>query len=263
MLRTMTTLGLLAALAAPLPLFAQDEAAPAAAPAPGSAPADEAAPAPGAEPAPLPEGLKEESQQVGYALGLDIGSSLKAQQVEVDTDAFLAGLKDALAGAEPKLSREQMMTAMMSVQAKVQQRQQQQMKDLSATNAAEGKAFRDQNAAKEGVSTTASGLQIETLKEGTGAQPTAEDTVTVHYTGKLVNGDVFDSSEQRGEPATFTLSDVVPGWREGVALMKVGGKSRLVLPPELAYGERGAGNRIPPNATLIFDVELLDVKKAE
>ncbi len=217
---------------------------------------DEAAAPAAAEPA-TPAGLESDAQKVSYAIGMDIGSKLKAQGVPVDVDAMISGLRDGMASADPKITPEQMQQAMMALSQKMQS-------DQMKTNTDAGKAYLVENGKKEGVKTTASGLQYEVLKEGQGDKPGPTDTVTVHYTGTLLNGQVFDSSEQRGEPASFSLDGVVPGWSEGVQLMTKGARYRFVIPPDLAYGEQGAPRAgIGPNSTLIFEVELLDVKKSE
>jgi FKBP-type peptidyl-prolyl cis-trans isomerase len=208
--------------------------------------------------------LSDDTRKASYAIGLNIGGGMKAQGVEVDLEALTAGLADALAGKEPRISPEQMQAAMMALQQKVQGQQMQRMREAGAKNAEDGKAYQDQNAKKEGVTTTASGLQYEVVQAGEGEKPGPTDIVTVHYTGTLIDGTVFDSSVRRGEPTSFPLDNVVPGWSEGVQLMNKGAKYRFVIPPDLAYGEQGApGSPIGPNSTLIFEVELLDVKKDE
>ena len=148
---------------------------------------------------------------------------------------------------------------MQDFQRKVQQAGQQAVAKAAENNKKAGAEFLAENAKKEGVKTTASGLQYEVLSEGTGKQPVAADTVRVHYTGKLLDGTVFDSSVERGEPAEFGLTQVIAGWTEGLQLMKTGSKFRFFIPADLAYGDHGAGGSIPPQATLIFDVELLAV----
>lgn len=195
--------------------------------------------------------------KLSYAWGLAMGMQLKAMGVkEIDSESFKDAVKVAFDGGTPEMSPEEAQKLINEYLEDLQQK---------ATEAAqaESKAFLDENAKKEGVKVTASGLQYKVIKEGEGAQPTAEDEVTVHYTGKLLNGTVFDSSVSRGEPATFPLNRVIPGWTEGVQLMKEGGKYTFFIPSDLAYGPQGVPNAIPPHSTLIFEVELLKVIRKE
>ena len=184
-----------------------------------------------------------------------MGMQLKAMGVkELQYDSFKDGVKVAFDGGTPEMEPEEAQKLINDYLEDLQQK---------ATEAAqaEAKAFLDENANKEGVKVTASGLQYKVLKEGEGAQPGAEDEVTVHYTGKLLNGTVFDSSVNRGEPATFPLNRVIPGWTEGVQLMKEGAKYEFFIPSDLAYGPQGIPNVIPPHSTLVFEVELIKVNK--
>jgi FKBP-type peptidyl-prolyl cis-trans isomerase len=196
----------------------------------------------------------EDQPDASYSLGMLIGGNIKGSGISVDPAAFLAGLKDVLDGKATKYTAAQ---AQAAVQSAVQVAQSKK----GAAGAAEGKAFLESNKKKAGVKTTDSGLQYEVLTEGKGAKPKATDTVKVHYEGKLLSGKVFDSSIARGQPATFPLNGVIKGWTEGVQLMSVGSKYRFYVPSDLAYGERGAGEDIGPNATLIFEVELLSIEK--
>jgi len=205
--------------------------------------------------------LTTQQEKVGYAIGIQIGSQLAQTKESLDTDALILGINDALAQNKPKLTNEEMQQAKMAFQQEVQAKAQKQIAELAQKNKAEGEAFLAANKTKEGVVTLPSGLQYKVLKEGTGATPTVTDTVVTHYTGKLINGQVFDSSVQRGEPATFPVNGVIPGWTEALQKMKVGGKWELVIPADLAYGERGAGQAIAPNSVLVFEIELLDIKK--
>jgi len=198
---------------------------------------------------------------VSYALGLGIGSQLKSMGAEsLNIDDFAQAIKDVLNDSELKIS---MADSQKIVQKFFQEQEAKQRAAMAETGKklkAEGEAYLAENAKKDGVITTASGLQYTVLKEGTGKSPKATDTVVCHYEGFLTNGTVFDSSIQRGEPAAFPLNGVITGWTEGLQLMKEGGKNRFFIPYHLAYGEAGAAGSIPPYAALIFDVELIEVK---
>lgn len=207
---------------------------------------------------------------VGYFLGMSVGQQLAQQGFEASdfTAAGLAkGLTDALAGKEPSLSNEQMQAVAEKIESKLRARQQVQMEEAKkqgVANLEKSTVFLEENAKKEGVKQLPSGLQYKVLKSGSGKSPTAENTVKVHYTGKLINGRVFDSSVERGEPATFGVGQVIPGWRQALQEMKVGDKWMLYIPPQLAYGAQGTPSRGPddgigPNETLIFEVELLEI----
>ncbi len=198
---------------------------------------------------------------VSYALGLGIGSQLKSMGAEsLNIDDFAQAIKDVLNDSELKIS---MADSQKIVQKFFQEQEAKQRAAMAETGKklkAEGEAYLAENAKKDDVITTASGLQYTVLKEGTGKSPKATDTVVCHYEGFLTNGTVFDSSIQRGEPAAFPLNGVIAGWTEGLQLMKEGGKNRFFIPYHLAYGEAGAAGSIPPYAALIFDVELIEVK---
>jgi FKBP-type peptidyl-prolyl cis-trans isomerase FklB len=206
--------------------------------------------------------LKDTKQKISYAIGMDIGSNFKRQELDVDAKALAAGIADTLAGktqltdAEAKQVITEFRTQMM---AKMEAKQ----KEAGDKNVKDGEKFLAENSKKEGVKTTASGLQYKVLKAGKpdGKTPKATDTVKVHYHGTLIDGTIFDSSVQRGEPATFPVDGVIPGWTEVLQLMKEGDKWQVYIPSKLAYGPRGAGPQIGPNSTLIFDVELLSVEK--
>lgn len=205
--------------------------------------------------------LDNETERFSYAVGMDIGSNLKRFSDDLDQASLMQGVRDSLNERDLLLTAEEVQQVMTEYGKKMQEKQMAERQAQSAENVAAGQAYLEKNAAKEGVKTTDSGLQYEVLTEGEGKNPAATDRVKVHYKGTLIDGTVFDSSYDRGEPATFPLNSVIPGWTEGLQLMKVGGKSRLVVPAELGYGERGAGAKIGPNSTLIFEVELLGIEE--
>jgi FKBP-type peptidyl-prolyl cis-trans isomerase len=182
-------------------------------------------------------------------------------ETDLDAEVLSAAIRDALSGKESRLTDEEMLAAVASLQERTVAAMQASIKEKAQKNLAEGEKFLAENKTKEGIKTTDSGLQYKVLEEGEGPSPKAGDTVTVHYRGTLVDGTEFDSSYQRGEPATFPLTGVIPGWTEALQLMKKGSKWVLFIPSELAYGERGAGNRIPPNSTLIFEVEMISYQE--
>lgn len=202
----------------------------------------------------------DEASDFGYAIGVDLGKSLKAVEGSVDVDQLKQGLDDAMAGKTPRLNEEQREAVKKAVAQKLQAAQ------LAARQAdgdkarVDGVLFLKENARKPGVKVTASGLQYLVLREGKGEYPTDESIVTVHYRGSLLDGSVFDESYSRETPVEFPLSGVIQGWTEGVKLMRPGAKYRLFIPANLAYGDRGAGTKIGPNQTLIFEIELLKVK---
>lgn len=224
-----------------------------------TAPTLKAQPAPSASQAGKPESVLD---RASYVIGFNLGQSLKTNNVTANADLLIQGFRDALAGKDAVLTPEEMQAAMTSLQQQVQQQQQEKSKAEGAKNQAAGDAFLATNKDRPGVKTTASGLQYEVLTEGTGPSPKATDQVTVNYKGTLIDGTVFDSSYDRGEPATFVLNQVIGGWTEGVQLMKVGSKYKFYIPAALAYGERGAGGVIGPNSVLVFEVELLSIGEA-
>lgn len=201
--------------------------------------------------------LKDQKDKVSYSIGMQIGFNLSRQKVDVNPDLIVAGMKDAMAG-KPQLNPEQVKEVMATFEKDMEQKQ----KALAEKNKAEGTKFLEENKKKEGVKTTASGLQYKVLKEGSGPQAKKTDTVTVNYRGTLISGTEFDSSYKRGQPATFPVGGVIPGWTEALQLMKVGSKYQLFIPSNLAYGERAVSPEIGANSTLIFEVELLDAKPA-
>ena len=204
--------------------------------------------------------LKDDRDKVSYSIGLDIGNTFKKQNMDINPEALLSGLKDATSGAKPQMTDEEMQKTMTAYSATMREKQMAVSKEAGAKNAAEGEKFLAENKGKEGVKTTASGLQYKVIKEGTGPSPKETDTVETHYRGTLLNGTEFDSSYARNEPATFPVNRVIKGWTEALQMMKVGSKYQLFIPANLAYGERGAGQEIGPNSTLMFDVELLGIK---
>jgi len=189
-----------------------------------------------------------------YALGVLMGADIKGSGLEISFDDYMAGFKAAATGAATRMSPAQ---AQSTFQAAYQAAQ----NKAKAQNLAAGQAFLAANKKKDGIKTTASGLQYEVLKAGSGAKPLAADTVTVNYEGRLLDGTVFDSSYKRNQPASFPLKNVIKGWTEGLQLMSPGAKYRFFIPSELAYGEAGSGENIGPNETLVFEVELLSIKK--
>lgn len=199
--------------------------------------------------------------KVSYALGLGIGSQLKSMGADsLNIDDFAQAIKDTISGAELKVSHKESQQIVQEFFKEQEAKQRAQAAENGRAAREEGEKFLAENAKKEGVQVTESGLQYSVIKEGTGKSPKATDTVVCHYEGFLTNGTVFDSSIQRGEPAAFPLNAVIAGWTEGLQLMKEGGKTRFFIPYNLAYGEAGAAGAIPPYAALIFDVELLEVK---
>ena len=204
--------------------------------------------------------LKSEKDKVSYILGHQIGNNFKKNGVEIDTKIFMSAAQEALDGKKSTISQEETQKVMTAYQKTVQEKVAKKNVELGAKNTKEGKTFLDANTKKPGVTTLASGLQYKVLTEGKGAMPKASDTVKVHYRGTLLDGTEFDSSYARKEPAEFQVGGVIKGWTEGLQLMKTGAKWQLFIPAELAYGATGAGQDIGPNATLIFEVELLEVK---
>ena len=204
--------------------------------------------------------LKTDKEKISYSIGMEIGGNLKRGSVEVDPDLLAKGLKDSYGGGKTILTEDQARQAIADFQKTLMAKQAETMQKLSEKNKADGEKFLAENGKKEGVKTLPSGLQYKEIAPGTGKSPKTTDTVTTHYKGTLIDGTEFDSSHKRGEPATFPVSGVISGWTEALQLMKEGAKWQLFVPSNLAYGERGAGREIGPNATLIFEVELISVK---
>ena len=199
--------------------------------------------------------------KLSYALGIGIGSQLAGMGAkELNIDDFAQAIKDVISGSQLKVDNVEAQTLVQNFFQEQEAKQQAAAAEAGKAAKAEGEAFLAENGKKEGIVTLPSGLQYQVLKEGDGKKPSATDQVVCHYEGTLIDGTVFDSSYQRNQPATFGLNQVIPGWTEGVQLMQEGAKYRFFIPYKLAYGERGAGEQIPPFATLVFDVELIEVK---
>ena len=198
--------------------------------------------------------------RISYALGLSMGNNFRNSGIKtINVSDFADGVAAVFEGAKPKMSYEEAKEEIRIFFQAMEEEQRAAAQKMGEVNAAAGKAFLEENGKRVEVNVTPSGLQYEVLEEGTGKQPSAGDNVTVHYTGKLIDGTVFDSSVDRGAPATFGVTQVIPGWVEALQMMKEGAKWRLFIPSNLAYGPNGAGNIIGPNSTLIFDVELIKV----
>ena len=205
--------------------------------------------------------LATKKDSVSYGIGLIFGRNLHKDSIEVAYDALVAGMKDALVDSSKRiLSEKACDSTMRAFQNEMTDKQMAASRAQGDKNKAEGEAFLAQNKTQQGVITLPDGLQYKVIKEGTGPKPKASQTVSVNYRGTLLNGNEFDSSYKRGEPATFPCSGLIKGWTEALQLMKVGSKWQLWIPSDLAYGERGAGGVIPPNATLVFEMELLSIK---
>jgi FKBP-type peptidyl-prolyl cis-trans isomerase FklB len=204
--------------------------------------------------------LKTDKDKVSYAIGVNIGKNMRKDTVDVDPAIFARGMKDALAGGKLLLTDDEMKIVLTKLQGDLRARQEQATQKAGELNKKAGDDFLAQNKTKEGIVALPDGLQYKILKEGTGPKPAATDSVVCNYRGTLIDGTEFDSSYKRGQPATFPVSGVIKGWTEAVQLMPVGSKWQLFLPADLAYGNRGAGPDIGPNATLIFEVELLSIQ---
>jgi FKBP-type peptidyl-prolyl cis-trans isomerase FklB len=192
--------------------------------------------------------LKNQKEKVSYIIGVNIGSNFKKQLIDIDPSILARGIREGLAGAKPLLTEQDIQETMVAFQ-----------KELMERHKKQGEDFLAENKKKEGVKTLPDGLQYKVIKAGTGKKPKADDTVTVNYLGTLIDGREFDSSYRRGQPATFRVSGVIPGWSEALQLMEEGAKWQLFIPSNLAYGERGVGGIVGPNAVLIFEVELVSI----
>jgi FKBP-type peptidyl-prolyl cis-trans isomerase len=254
--------------ASPQAPAAKPQTAPAAkspqAPATGAQKAPAAKPGQSAKPkSPSPLVLKTDKDKVSYALGMNLGANLKRDSVDIDPTIFLRALKDTVGGGKTLLTESEARAALTQLQTAIRGKQMEKMKFAGEANKKEGDSFLAANKTKEGIITLPSGLEYKVLTQGTGPKPAATDTVVCNYRGTLVNGTEFDSSYKRGQPATFPVNGVIKGWTEALQLMPVGSKWQLFLPAELAYGERGPSPEIGPNATLIFEVELLSIQAKE
>jgi FKBP-type peptidyl-prolyl cis-trans isomerase FklB len=201
--------------------------------------------------------LETDSEKYSYAIGVNFAQSLLRQGVPIDADAVYMALQDSLSGGDLRLTADVMSDALRAEAQRAGERK----RAMAGENLKRGKDFMAQNKGKEGVTTLPNGIQYEVLRKGDGEQPTAKDSVTVHYVGSLIDGQEFDSSRRRGEPASFPLGNVIKGWQEVLPLMRVGSRWLVTIPPDLAYGVNGAGAAIGPNETLVFEIELLSVEK--
>jgi FKBP-type peptidyl-prolyl cis-trans isomerase FklB len=203
--------------------------------------------------------LKTKKEKTSYAIGMNMADSMKTNAVDVDIDALVQGIRDSLTGKKTLMTENEAHETITALQKDLQTKMREKLKAQAEKNKKEGEEFLATNRGKEGVKTLPSGLQYKVITEGKGKTPLATDTVTVNYRGTLIDGTEFDSSYKRGQPATFPVNGVIKGWTEALQLMKEGSKWQLFIPSSLAYGERGAGGQIGPNATLIFEVELIKV----
>ncbi len=204
--------------------------------------------------------LESRGDSVSYSIGINLGAGLKSQDIEVNTQILKQGIMDGYLDREPVLAEPEYRQVLRTFQQDLRREQRAATSRDTEVNQAAGEIFFEENATKDGVVTLPSGLQYRIITKGDGPSPLATDNVVVHYTGKLLDGTVFDSSVERGSPATFRLNQVIKGWNEGLQLMKVGSKYELFIPSQLAYGPKGSGGKIKPNQSLIFEVELLEIK---
>jgi len=207
--------------------------------------------------------LETQKQKESYSIGYQVGLSIKNDQVEVDFNKLVQGLQDAISGNKALLSTEEMHDLIVALKEKAREEQMQKLQEVRAKNAEETVKFLEENGKKEGVITTDSGLEYKILREGDGASPLKDDTVTINYRGTFIDGTEFDSSYSRGEPQAVKTDGVIKGWTEALQMMKVGSKWEIYVPPDLAYGRGGLGQRIPPNKLLIFEIELLSIEKKQ
>lgn len=207
--------------------------------------------------------LKTIEQKASYTLATDLAKNFQEQGLSIDIPAFTLGLEDALNNRQLKLSEKEMTEAITAAKKQMMEKQEADRKVLAEANIAEGKKFLAENAKKPGVKTLENGIQYEVIKSGKGNSPTEDDVIFAHYEGKLIDGTVFDSSYKRGTPLKFEMGNVIRGWGEILKIMKPGDKWKVAIPADLAYGKRGAGDRIGPNKTLVFTIELIQFSKAQ
>ena len=207
--------------------------------------------------------ISSENDRINYSIGYKMGSDLKGQRVELNAEQLLNGVQDALSAAAPRMTPEAMSATLFELKRRIMALQQEERLQTAQRNRKQGEAFLAENATQEGTIVLASGLQYSILENGAGKSPDKDDWVKVHYRGTLLDGKEFDSSYRREAPAAFQVDSVIDGWTEALQLMKAGDKWQLFIPPELAYGERGMGSRIPPNSLLIFELELLSIKSGK
>ncbi len=205
------------------------------------------------------QGFTDKKDKQSYGIGLDVGKNFLDSSIEIDIESFFQGFRDAYTNQKRKLTEEELTQVLEEFSKELAEKRMEKQRKAAEDNKAAGKAFLDENAKKEGVKVTESGLQYKVIQEGTGKNPTMEDQVQVHYRGTLIDGTEFDSSYSRGEPAVFGVKQVIPGWAEAIMLMKEGSKYNVVIPSDLAYGVNGAGGVIAPNSTLVFDIELIKI----
>jgi FKBP-type peptidyl-prolyl cis-trans isomerase FklB len=203
--------------------------------------------------------LQSETDRISYSIGLSIGNNFQEQSIDINLEPLMQGIADAMKREKPLMTDEEIQQTMERFRQTMTAKMQQQKEALADKNQQAGDTFLKENQTKKGIVTTASGLQYQVVQEGTGETPGPTDTVVTHYRGTLLNGQEFDSSYKRGQPAVFPVNGVIRGWTEALQLMKTGAKWKLFIPAQLAYGERGAGNAIGPNETLIFEIELLEI----
>jgi FKBP-type peptidyl-prolyl cis-trans isomerase len=206
-----------------------------------------------------PVTLESDDQKASYGIGLNMGGQLGPAESRIDMAALIAGIRDGMAGNEPQLDPQEIQTALQALTEAVREEEAARAAEAAETNRAEGEAFLAENAAKEGITVTESGLQYEVIREGDGPKPTPTDQVSIHYKGTLIDGTQFDSSYDRGQPSTFGVGGVIPGFSEALQLMSVGSHYRFFIPSDIGYGPQGTQGEIGPNATLIFEVELLAI----
>lgn len=207
--------------------------------------------------------LNSEAKKTSYSMGYNMGKNFKEIYDKIDHDSLIQGILDAVDQRDPQITMKEISDTLTKLQQQVAEKKRKEQKTMAEENKKIGAQFLEKNAKETGIKTTSSGLQYRVINQGKGPKPVSTDRVRVHYRGKFINGNEFDSSYKRGEPTTFRLDQVIPGWTEALQLMNTGAKFEVYIPSELAYGERGAGNVIAPNSTLIFEIELLEILKSD